>query len=80
MHVGISPVKVVCLHCLYNTPVCEIYADYTEVKVEQKVDHMFIKCYIRNIILSDLTNYPQTLLPQEYAPEKVKPLQILGYM
>ena len=60
------------LHPIYNTPFCLIDITNSVIDFTSFIDHEVIKAQIRNFIVYDLTNYPDTLSPDSVHFEEEK--------
>jgi len=64
--------KLYCLHHQYDTLFALFTMATSILKYSKGIDHSYMLINFGDSVLSDLTNYPNTMLPYEYSPNNIK--------
>ena len=67
----LKEMTLLCLHHEYNTPFIKGIITESIFGYDQLSDHIFLWGKLGDIEITDMTNYPETIIPQKFAIKKM---------
>lgn len=77
VHFRFENFKLHCLHHQHDTLFVLFAMETSTFKYSKGIDHENMVFNFGNSVLSDLTNYPNTMLPSEYSPSDIRAQSLL---